>query len=191
MKTIVIDERDLITKACGGDLSSFSALVEMHQERVIRAAYSFVGNFEDARDLAQEAFVKAYENLNDFRQESRFYTWLYRIVANLSKDFLRKKKVRQNISFWFGRGEDEETDPVMNIEAKAKNADEELVNKELGGEIRGALDKLPLQQRAAFTLRYLEGLDIGEIAESMGITEGAVKATLWQACQKMRKNLGV
>lgn len=183
-------EEELVLQARGGDLKSFSALVQSYQERAIRIAHSFVGNFEDARDMAQEAFVKAYENLDSFKEESRFYTWFYRILVNTCKDFLRKKKIRRYLSFWLNRdGDGKDLDPVMNVETHAKNAAQELVNEELGAAITKALDRLPFQQRTAFSLRYLEELSLEEVSESMGVSVGAVKATLWQAGQKMQKFL--
>ena len=140
--------------------------------------------------MAQEAFVKAYENLKNFKAESRFYTWFYRILMNTCNDFLRKKKVRQHLSFWFHRNGDSEDDPLMNIAGNTRSASENLVDQELGDEIYKALEKLPLQQRSAFSLRYLEGMSLADIAESMGLSVGAVKANLWQAGQKMQKFLG-
>jgi len=181
-------ESALIDAARNGDLGSFSALVEIYQERAVHIAYSFLGNYEDARDMAQEAFVKAYENLRSFRAESRFYTWLYRILANTCKDFIRKKRTRQHLSFWFRRDGDEE-DPLMNVAGRTKNALENFANQELGDAIVKAMEKLPLQQRSTFSLRYLEGLSLEEIAATMGLSVGAVKGNLWQAGQKMQKAL--
>jgi RNA polymerase sigma-70 factor (ECF subfamily) len=186
-------EERFIREARSGSPASFSRLVEIYQERAVRAAYAFVGNFEDARDLAQEAFVKAYQNLADFREESRFYTWFYRILMNTCKDFLRKKNVRRHLFFWMGPrdGEEgEESDPAADAVSTARTAREEAMDRELGGEIFKQMDRLPHQQRTAFTLRYLEGLSLEETALHMGLTVGAVKATLWQACQKMKKFLG-
>ncbi len=190
-KVVEVDPKELtlIEAARKGDVRSFSALVEIYQERAVHSAYSFLGNYEDARDLAQEAFVKAYEGLGSFKAESRFYTWFYRILANTCKDFLRKKKLRQDLSFWFHRDGDGESDPLENIAGHAKNALENVTNRELGDEIMKAVEKLPFQQRSAFNLRYLEGLSLDEIAAAMGLSLGAVKATLWQAGQKMRKFL--
>ena len=182
-------ETDLIQQAQGGDLRSFSALVEIYQARAVHIAYSFLGNYEDARDIAQEVFMKTYESLKNFKAESKFYTWFYRILVNACKDFLRKKKVRQLLSFWFHRNGDSGDDPLMNIAGNTKSPSQNLADKELGNEIYKALEKLPLQQRSAFSLRYLEGMSLEEIAESMGLSVGAVKANLWQAAQKMRKAL--
>lgn len=179
----------LVQQARGGDIRSFSALVEIHQERAVHIAYSFLGNFEDARDIAQEAFVKAYQSLENFKAESKFYTWFYRILVNACKDFLRKKKVRHHLSFWLRQDKEDEEDPLENITDHAKDASEELANRELGNEIFLALDRLPPQQRSTFSLRYLDGMSLEEISENMGLSMGAVKANLWQAGQKMQKNL--
>lgn len=179
----------LVQQARGGDIRSFSALVEIHQERAVHIAYSFLGNFEDARDIAQEAFVKAYQSLENFKAESKFYTWFYRILVNACKDFLRKKKVRHHLSFWPRQDKEDEKDPLENITDRARDASEELVNRELGNEIFLALDRLPPQQRSTFSLRYLDGMSLEEISENMGLSMGAVKANLWQAGQKMQKSL--
>ena len=180
----------LIEKARSGDIKSFSALVMLYQERAVHIAYSFLGNYEDARDIAQEAFMKTYESLKNFKAESRFYTWFYRILVNACKDFLRKKNVRQHLSFWFRRDGDSEDDPLMNIAGDTSSAAENLMDQELGDEIYKALEKLPLRQRSAFSLRYLEGMSLEATAESMGLSVGAVKANLWHAGQKMQKFLG-
>ncbi len=184
-----LQELELVEKARSGDTESFSALVELHQERAIHAANALVGNLEDARDLAQEAFVKAYENLDRFESKSRFYTWLYRILANTCKDFLRKRKLRRTFSFWFGKDEPEELDPLSLVADRSKNAEETLENRELGFAVQNAMNTLPFRQKIVFTLRYIEGLSMEEISDSLNITIGAVKANLWQAGQKMQNLL--
>ena len=184
-----VKEETLVRQARQGDLKSFSALVGRYQEQAIHAAYSFLGNFEDARDVAQEAFLKAYQNSSHFDGRSRFYTWFYRILVNRCKDFLRKKKARPWILFWKDRHEEGALDPFESIPASGRNALEELVDQEIEMGIWKALNGLPFQQRSVFTLRYLEGLKLEEIAESLSLSVGAVKAHLWQAGQKMKKRL--
>ena len=184
------NEQVLVDEARGGNTGSFSALVERYQERAIHAAYSMVGNLEDARDIAQEAFVKAYGSLAGFKAESKFYTWFYRILVNQCKDFLRKKKLRQTFSFWFSEEEEDTMDPVAMIPDKSKDASETLLNRELGSQVEEAMETLPFRQKTVFVLRYLEGLGLSDIAETLHITVGAVKANLWQASQKMRTILG-
>lgn len=184
------DEAALVVRAQDGDLTAFSALVEIYQERAVRIAYALVGNFEDARDMAQEAFVKAFDKLPSFQAESRFYTWFYRILTNHCKDFLRKKKLRSALFFWQDRrAGEEENDPIRKKPAPGKDARGSLLDKELGAEIYRALESLPPRQKSAFTLRYLEGLSLEAVADGMGLSVGAVKAHLWQAGQKMKASL--
>jgi RNA polymerase sigma-70 factor (ECF subfamily) len=186
-----LNEHELIVKAQNGDVRAFSELVETYQERAIRIAESFVGNLEDARDLAQEAFVKSYESLPMFKVESKFYTWFYRILANTCKDFMRKKKTRKSILGWIVQDKDDESEENVydRVVDRAPTAPQELASRELGDRIRQKMDELPFQQRTAFALRYLDGLSLEEIAQSMSLSVGAVKAHLWQAGQKMKKSL--
>lgn len=188
-----MDEARLIERARAGDQGAFSLLVSLHQERMLHAAYSFLGNREDALDAAQEMFVKAYGALGQFKGNSKFSTWLYRILANQCKDFLRRKKVRRNLSVTLKKEpEDENLPPAEErIVSHEPSALDQTVDHETGALIREALETLPLQQKNAFTLRYLEGLNLQEIAEALEISEGAVKAHLWQAAQKMQKQLAV
>lgn len=171
-------EKQLIEKAQKGDPEAFSALVRTYQERMVHVAYSFLRNFEDARDVAQEAFVKAYQALGQFKGNSRFSTWLYRILVNLCKDFVRKRKNKP-----------ESSEPDGEVAAQGHNALKGLLNRELGQAIYREIDRLPFSQRSVFTLRYLEGLSLEEIAQTLELSVGAVKANLWQAGQKMKKGL--
>ena len=188
MEGVSFKEKELVRQAREGDIQAFALLVEKYQQRAIHIANSFVGNFEDARDAAQEAFVKAYEHLNDFEEHSRFYTWFYRIVVNTCKDFLRKKKFRDHFSLWFGN-EKGDLAIALDLPDRAKNAGEELANREIGLELKRSMEKLSLRQRSVFTLRYLEGLKLEEISETLGLSMGTVKAHLWQATNKMRSML--
>lgn len=184
------NEAQLIAQAQRGDVKSFSELVEAYQARAIRTAYSIIGNMEDARDIAQEAFVKAFERLEFFKAESRFYTWFYRILVNGCKDFLRKRKVRGFVLLCIGRPKDTDgEEPALDVADPAKTARQNLLDDEMSAQIRRALERLPIQQRTAFSLRYLEGLSIEDVAESMGLSAGAVKAHLWQGGQKLKNFL--
>lgn len=184
------DEEILVGKAKQKNLQAFSLLVKTHQERAVRTAYSFVGNREDAYDIAQEAFVKAYEALPKFKGGSKFSTWLYRIIANVSKDFLRKKNVRAHLWAKPGREEgDSLPDAVAAAPSPQPDALYALMSQELGMVLKEAMEELPFQQKSVFALRYLEGLSLDEIAEALELTTGAVKAHLWQAGQKMKKSM--
>lgn len=185
-----ISEAGIIVKARAGDVSAFCSLVRLHEEKAVRMAYSFTHHWEDARDIAQEAFVKAHENLPKFRGESRFSTWMYRIIANLCKDSFRKKKVRERINAAVGRpGDEDGPDPMERIASNAPDALDETMNRELEQTIHASIETLPQQQKNVFRLRYLQGLSLEEIAGLLELSTGAVKAHLWQASQKMQKLL--
>lgn len=185
-----MNEIELVRQAQSGDIQAYSGLVDLYKERAIRVAYSLVGNLEDAKDLSQDAFVKAFDSLQSFKADSRFYTWFYRILSNTCKDFLRKKKVRGAILFWTPKEDEEAEAPEARIRDKSKNASEALLNDELSSELYRAIEKLPFQQKSAFCLRYLDGMSLEEVAQSMELSVGAVKAHIWQAVDKMKKNLG-
>jgi len=181
------DERTLALRAGEGDSEAFSRLVDLFQERSIRIAYSFLGNAEDARDATQEAFVKAWQALPSFRGGSRFSTWLYRILANHCKDRLRQRKARELLFFW--KTPDEGPADPPEAVFRGRGPAEATMDGELEARIRKAAGELPFRQRCVFSLRYLEGFALDEIAETLGISLGAVKANLWQACRKMKSSL--
>lgn len=174
----VREKEQLIAQARKGDVKAFSALVVLYQEPMLRAAYAFVEQRQDAEDIVQEAFVKAFLSLKTFQGKSRFSTWLYRIVINTSKDFLRKKKKT-------GTAELSPETP-----SQARDAFQNAKDQETNQFLLRALDKLPLRQKSVFALRYLQGLSLEEIATIEKLSLGAVKATLWQANQKMKDALG-
>ncbi len=181
------DEKELIEAARNGKVAAYTQLVERYQEAMIRLAFTFLSNWEDAREAAQDAFVKAYGALGNFRSESRFSTWLYRILANHCKDQLRKRKIRQHLIFWQPK-EAGEPEPQAVIH---RHAQHDLLNDELGEGIQDAMQELPVQQRSVFAMRYFEDMSLEQIAEALQLSTGAVKAHLWQAGQKMKKRLSL
>ena len=177
-----LDDCELVSRFREGNENAFNAIVARYQQRLFRMAETLLGNDEDARDISQEAFVKAYFNLKSFREDSSLYTWLYRIVYNLCISHLRRKKI---ISFFSLDQHDE----GMEFDSKEPDPSETLERKEILGAVTNALKSLPPKQRAVFTLHQLEGLTHGEIAGIMGITEGAVKASYFHAVRKLQERL--
>jgi RNA polymerase sigma-70 factor (ECF subfamily) len=171
----------LITLVQQGDRGAFRLLVERHQERIRNLIYSIFHEPEIVDDLAQEVFIKAYEALPNFRFQSSFYTWLYRIAVNKSRDELRKRKVRR----WFS------------LQTLMDSADKDLVSKtvvephdnELQGLVAAGLRSLPDKYRIAITLKDLDGLSYEEIAEIMECEIGTVKSRLSRARAMLRKVL--
>jgi RNA polymerase sigma-70 factor (ECF subfamily) len=176
------DDSALISSFRKGNESAFNAIVARYQQRLLRIAETLIGNEEEARDISQEAFVKAYMNLKSFREDSSLFTWLYRIVYNLSISHLRRKKIITFLSF-------DQHDEVMEFNSKDPDPGEACERKEVMEAVTAALKSLPPKQRAVFTLHQIEGLTHREIAEIMGITEGAVKASYFHSVRKLRELL--
>ena len=182
-----IDNKDIILKAQEGDMFAFRALVDEHKEQAVRIAYSITGNLADAQDVAQEAFIRVYKNINGFKFNSRFSTWFYRIVVNLGYDFLRKRK-RSRVVL----GSDSKIQFLDEQNKDEKNADpgKILLEKELKAKIEEELTLLPEKQQVAFSLKYKKDMKIREIAELMGVSVSTVKMHLFRGIDKMQKKLG-
>ena len=158
----------------------FGQLVNRYKERIYSVVLRIVKNRDEAKDLAQEAFVKAYRNRQSFRAESAFYTWVYRIAVNLSLNFIKRDRGRQA----------ESIDTIVPT-AFSESMPDKLEQAELGQAIAEAIDKLPARQKTVFVLRHYEEKPHAEIAEILSITEGAVKANYHQAVQKLKTYLGL
>ncbi|MCO4744189.1 MAG: sigma-70 family RNA polymerase sigma factor [Proteobacteria bacterium] len=183
-----LDDSEMVLAVRDGDTTAFRGLVEKYQGRVYSMLYGMLRNREDARDVTQDAFVKAFHRLDSFRLESSFYTWLYRIAMNLAIDLVRKRKRRQTTSF----EEDIATRDGDGEIAAAHSEDgpnKVLQRKRLYKRIMDAVETLPEDQKQAILLRELEGLSYKEISEIMGIPEGTVMSRLFYARKKLQKLL--
>lgn len=182
------EDAELLRAVLDGDTTAYRGLVEKYQNRVYAMVYGMLRNREDARDVTQEAFVKAYNNLGSFRLESSFYTWLYRIAMNLAIDHVRKRKRRKTTSFEEEIGTRDEKGGIDEIHHQ-ENPRRALERKELYARIMNAMDKLPDDQRQVVLLRELEGLSYKEIADVMEIPEGTVMSRLFYARKKLQQLL--
>ncbi len=171
-----------------GNAGAYRALVEKYQQRTYTLIYGVVRNQEDARDLTQDAFVKAYNSLDTFRLESSFYTWLYRIAMNLAIDQTRRIKRRPTTPFDETIASKEEDGGIADLH-HAQNPRRELERKELYGKIMDAIESLPEDQKQAVLLREVEGLSYKEIAEVLDVAEGTVMSRLFYARKKLQKLL--
>ena len=181
-------DAELLRAVLDGDPAAYRGLVEKYQGRVYAMVFGMVRNREDARDITQEAFVKAYRNLKSFRLESSFYTWLYRIAMNLAIDHTRKKKRQGTTSFdeaVAARDEDGGIAEVHHGDSPRKA----LERKQLYAVIMEALDQLPEEQKQIILLREVQGLAYKEIADVMEIPEGTVMSRLYYARKKLQKLL--
>lgn len=182
------EDHDLIRAVLDGDPTAYRGLVERYQGRIYSVCYGMVRNREDARDLAQDAFVKAFKNLSRFRFGASFYTWLCRIAMNVSIDHLRRRKVRRADSF------DEaiasrDSDGVISLQHHRNNPARDLERKRLHAAILTAMDELPEEQKQVVVLREVEGMSYKEIAEVMDIPEGTVMSRLYYARKKLQNAL--
>ena len=180
------DEAQLIAQFQHGDESVFNELVRRYQDRIYRLIRRFVKNHEDALDITQDAFIKAYQGLSNFKRDSQFYTWLYRITVNLCIDFIRRSATRKVMTY-----ESECDDlPMMNIpDSNLAPPSKAVENKELAAHLRKAILQLSDKQREVFILRHREGLSLREIAHTLGRSSGTVKAHLFHAQRNLRELL--
>ena len=181
-----IDERELIERFQNGDTEAFNPLILKYKQKIYNLLYLRVGDRETAKDLSQDVFLKAFQALPHFKQDSAFYSWLYRIASNCSIDFMRKRKRREVLMF----GElPLDTDNTLQMIQVYPSPSEMVENEELGRIIRKAVRQLSPGQRRVFKLRYRRELPIKEIAVRLNKSEGAIKAHLHHAHKKLRSLL--
>lgn len=182
-------EVELIARCRSGDLAAFDLLVLRYQDRVFNLAYRLLGDYEEAKDMAQEAFVRAYQSLKSFRQESSFYTWLYRIVTNLCKNKLRSwSRGHKPISLDIPKGNEEVKISTTLIDPKLTPI-QVLERENLQQEVRKAIAGLPSEYKLMVVLRDMEELSYERIAEINGCSVGAVKSRLHRGRLLLREKL--
>ena len=187
-----INDAELIRAAQRGDRTAFEELVRQYDHAVLRLALHLTGSEQDARDIYQDAFLKAYRNLGSFRFECSFYTWIYRIVTNLCLDHLRKKQVRKEDAP-VATGSDGEEYSLLDQVADDRSGaspERDLMRRELGARIARALHKLTPRERMVFEMKHFQGLKLRTIGEALNTTEETAKNTLFRATQKLRASLG-
>ena len=176
-------ELTIIRRVQHGDIDAFELLVAAYEKNVFNVALQMVGNREDAQDMAQEAFLKAYNSLDSFRGDSKFSSWLYRIVSNVCLDFKRRQSRRPSSSLTV---EDDEGETLELDIADESQSPEALLERKLTREaVRRGLQKLPDEQRQILLLREIQGMSYEEIGEAMGLEEGTVKSRIFRARKKL------
>ena len=184
-------EMDLIREAQAGSRSAFDALVRQYEHQVLRLALHLTGSEHDAEDIYQEAFLKAYRYIGNFRFECSFYTWIYRIVTNLCLDQLRRRKTRREYHAVVVDRSGDEIDLLASVsdDRPFSNPARELDRKLLGEKIQAALTKLTPRERMVFELKHYQGLRLRTIGELLNTTEETAKNTLFRATKKLRTQL--
>lgn len=180
-------EKIILAQIRDGNDVNFEALVTAHSARIIGLAWRMVGNRDDAEDIAQEAFIRLYRDVGNFRGDSTVSTWLYRTVSRLAIDHLRRQKLRQKIFFF--RNNNEEQDPLELVADPAATPGERYLSGEAGRQLARAMGKLSARQRTVFTLRHHEEMPLKEIAAILELEEGTIKAHLHRAVLALRKEL--
>ena len=177
-------EREIIQKVLSGDTEAFEALVLEHQNKVYSLALRMVGNEEDARDLAQEAFIRAYTSLAGFRGDSKFSVWLYRLTSNICIDFIRSRAKKRTVSMTWT---DEEGGDAGELEIPDEtwSPETQLERRMTRESVQRGLDSLSPQYREILLLREINGLSYEEIGRALGIEEGTVKSRIFRARKKL------
>jgi RNA polymerase sigma-70 factor (ECF subfamily) len=185
------NDSELILQAQRGSRAAFDALVRQYDQSVLRLAMHLTGSETEAQDIHQEAFLKAYRHLPNFRFECSFYTWMYRIVTNLCLDQLRRKKTRREEPSIITSHDGTETNLLLNVadDRAMANPERELLRKQMGARIMEALDTLTPRERMVFELKHYQGLRLRTIGEMLHTTEETAKNTLFRATKKLRADL--
>ncbi len=188
------EDKELVNLAREGDVNSFRALVERYQHRVLLVAQSIIGRREDAEDIVQEAFLKAFRNLSSFKGESSFYTWLYRIVFNLAIDEQRKRYRHMEtstgdlhtLSSFAEQGKDGSNSALL---SRGSDPENEFENSQLRQHLSEAIKTLSPAHRAVIILREIDGLSYAEISDVVGCSKGTVMSRLHHARKKLQEAL--
>jgi RNA polymerase sigma-70 factor (ECF subfamily) len=182
------DESLLVTEAKAGSYEAFEELVNRYERKIYRLGLNITGNREDAEDVLQETFLKAFEHLADFREDSRFYTWIVRIGVNEALMKLRRRRSERMVPIEDAVGDDGEVIPREFTDWKP-NPEQQFSRAELENILEDAAKALPPTFRAVFFLRDVEGLSTEETAEILNLSSGAVKARLFRARLRLREDL--
>ena len=176
-------EAAIVRKVLGGDANAFETLVLEYEKNVYNIALRMTGNSEDAADMTQEAFIKAYNSLQSFRGDSKFSVWLYRIVSNVCLDFLRSKNRRPTVSLSV---EDDDGEDAQPDGADESQSPELLLDRKLTRDsVRRGLDSLPPDYRQILLLREIQGLSYDEIAQALSLEVGTVKSRIFRARKRL------
>jgi RNA polymerase sigma-70 factor (ECF subfamily) len=188
VRAVASDDLDLVHASKNGDVAAFEQLVMRYDRKLLRIAQSITHNTEDAQDAVQEAFLKAFQNLGQFREESQFSTWLFRITVNQALTKLRKQRTIREVSL----DEDFQADVdtlQMEVIDWAPNPEQLYWASELRDILIGALKELRPALRTVFVLRDIEGLSTDQTAEVLNLSPAAVKARLWRVRLQLRERL--
>ncbi len=182
-----VSELDLVKRCQSGDTEAFDELVTRYRTRVFGMIYNMVHNEQDAWDLAQESFLKAWKSIGRFRGQSSFYTWIYRIVMNVTIDWLRKKKIKGGDAEFDDAIQLREIDPASKTVPKAEALPHQTMERdEIRARIEKAIGQLSPEHRAVILMKEIDDMQYHEIAETLGCSIGTVMSRLFYARKKLQ-----
>jgi RNA polymerase sigma-70 factor (ECF subfamily) len=185
-----VSDLELVKRCQAGQTEAFDELVTRYRTRVFAMIYNMVHNEQDAWDLAQDSFVKAWKSIKRFRRHSSFYTWVYRIVMNVTIDWLRKKQIKGAGSEFDDSIQLKEIDPASRTVPKAEPLPHERMERtEIRGKIDNAIGQLSPEHRAVILMKEIEDMQYHEIAETLGCSIGTVMSRLFYARKKLQNLL--
>lgn len=179
-----LTDREIVRRIQSGEMGAFDLLIERHKGRVYAVIYNMVGNHEDAADLSQDVFMRAFKAIGGYRSEANFYTWLYRIAINTTLNFLKtRKESHLSLNEWDkGLGEEPAFRELESLESVGSQVD----RGELQEKLNEALQKLSEEHRAVVVLHDIEGMRHQEIAKALGCSEATARSRLFYAHQRLQ-----
>ena len=184
-----ISDAAVVAQVLAGDKEAYRLLVERHTRSIYGVAYRMTGNEQDAEEILQETFLRAYKSLRSFELRSSFSTWLYRIAVNRCLDFLKAKKMTDAYQISEDPGGGEENEKEIQVAAGNPGPERLLLSAEARQKIGQAISLLTPAERVAFTMRHMEGKSIEEISKTLKVRTSAAKNSIFRAVQKIRKEL--
>jgi RNA polymerase sigma-70 factor, ECF subfamily len=181
-------EHRIVKRAQKGDRMAFAELVELYKDKLYNLGYRMMGNPQEAEDVAQEAFLRAFANLGSYNNSHKFSTWIYRIATNLCIDRMRKKKADYSLDAEVP-GDDNGGDMYTRIAAPDRTPEEEVVLAETQEEVQRAIESLPENYRAAVVLKYMHDLSLQEIADILEVPVSTVKTRIHRGREALRAGL--
>lgn len=184
-------DTDVIEAVLAGDVDRYAELVDRYQRQTLKVAFSLLGNYDDARDASQDAFVRAYQALPRFKRRAKFSTWFYRIVVNACRDVQRRRARQPQVAARLGEANPDVDEACLfvDVDDPAASPSDRVANRELGHRLTVVIEELPMKQRCAFVLHHVHGLPLAEVAEVMGCRVGTVKTHVFRATESLRMRL--
>jgi RNA polymerase sigma-70 factor (ECF subfamily) len=183
-------DADVVARARDGDNEAFRALVERHSRGLFHLAYRMTGSENDAEDIVQETFLRAYRRLDRFESRAGFGTWLHKIAANCALDLIRARKRHGELLDADATGGAGGPAATEMLTAEQLTAEQLVFGGELQQRVAAAMARLSVNERAAFVMRHQEKMSIDEIGRALGLRENATKQSIFRAVQKLRRALG-